>query len=36
LRALTLNYRKLAVVPVSIFIALIGFWWGVERIIVGG
>ncbi len=33
LRRLKLNYRQLAVIPVSILIALIGFWWGVERLI---
>ncbi len=33
IRGLKLNYRKLAVMPVSILIALIGFWWGIERII---
>jgi len=33
LRRLKLNYRQLAVVPISILIALIGFWWGVERLI---
>ncbi len=33
LRKLGLNYRQLAVVPVSILISLIGVWWGVERII---
>jgi hypothetical protein len=33
LRRLKLNYRKLAVIPASILIALIGFWWGMERLI---
>ena len=33
LRKLKLNYRQLAVVPTSILIALIGFWWGIERLI---
>ncbi|NYT28427.1 MAG: HupE/UreJ family protein [Candidatus Thiodubiliella endoseptemdiera] len=33
LRKLRLDYRKLAVIPVSITIALIGVWWGIERII---
>jgi hypothetical protein len=33
LRALGMNYRQLAVVPISIVIALIGLWWGVERLI---
>jgi hypothetical protein len=33
LRELKLNYRQLAVVPISILIALIGVWWGVERLI---
>ncbi len=33
LRSLKLNYRQLAVVPASILIALIGFWWGVERLV---
>jgi hypothetical protein len=34
LRALGMNYRQLAVVPISIVIALIGLWWGVERLII--
>jgi len=33
LRGLKLNYQQLAVVPVSVLIALIGVWWGVERLI---
>ena len=33
LRRLKLNYRQLVVVPISVLIALIGFWWGVERLI---
>jgi hypothetical protein len=33
LHRLKLNYRQLVVVPISILIALIGFWWGVERLI---
>ncbi|MBT5165367.1 MAG: HupE/UreJ family protein, partial [Candidatus Thioglobus sp.] len=33
LRKLKLNYQQLAVVPVSVLIALIGVWWGVERLI---
>ncbi len=33
LRKLTLDERQLVVLPVSIFIALIGCWWGVERLI---
>jgi len=33
LRRLKLNYRQLAVIPVSVLIALVGFWWGVERLI---
>jgi hypothetical protein len=33
LRRLKLNYRQLAVVPTSILITLIGFWWGIERLI---
>lgn len=33
LRRLKLNYRQLAIVPISVLIALIGFWWGVERLI---
>ncbi|WPE18237.1 HupE/UreJ family protein [Candidatus Thioglobus autotrophicus] len=33
LRRLRLNYRQLAIIPISILIALIGFWWGVERLI---
>jgi hypothetical protein len=32
LQRLKLNYRQLAVIPTSILIALIGFWWGVERL----
>ena len=32
LRRLKLDYRQLAVIPISILIALIGFWWGVERL----
>ena len=34
LRALQLNYRQLAIVPISILIAMIGLWWGVERLMV--
>ncbi len=34
LRSLKLNYRQLAVIPVSIIISIVGVWWGVERIIV--
>jgi len=34
LRVLKLNYRQLAVVPISILIALIGIWWGIERLVV--
>ncbi len=33
LRRLKLNYRQLAVIPISIVIALIGIWWGIERLI---
>jgi len=33
LRRLKLNYRQLAVIPISIVIALIGIWWGVQRLI---
>ncbi len=33
LRALKFNYRKLAIIPTSIIIALIGFYWGIERLI---
>jgi hypothetical protein len=33
LRALKFNYRQLAVIPTSIIIALIGFYWGIERLI---
>jgi hypothetical protein len=33
LRALKLNYRQLTVIPISILIALVGFWWGIERLI---
>ncbi|SFV87459.1 Membrane protein [hydrothermal vent metagenome] len=33
INTLKLNYRKLAVVPASIIIALIGIWWGIERVI---
>ncbi len=33
LRSLKLNYRQLAVIPISIIISIIGFWWGVERLI---
>lgn len=32
-RILKLDYRKLVVAPASIIIAMIGFWWGIERII---
>ena len=32
LRALGWNYRQLVVIPISVLIALIGFWWGVERL----
>jgi hypothetical protein len=35
LRRFQFNYRQLAVIPVSIIITLIGFWWGIERLIVG-
>jgi hypothetical protein len=27
------NSRKLLIIPVSVVIAIIGFWWGVERVI---
>ena len=33
LRTTQLNYRQLAVVPVSVLIALVGIWWGIERLI---
>jgi len=33
IRALSLNYRKVAVTPISVLISLIGIWWGIERII---
>ncbi|WP_428085822.1 HupE/UreJ family protein [Candidatus Thioglobus sp.] len=33
LNKLKLNYRQLAVIPASILIALIGIWWGFERLI---
>ena len=32
LRSLKLDYRQLVIIPVSVIIALIGFWWGVERL----
>ncbi len=32
-KALKLNYHQLLVTPISIVIALIGVWWGIERII---
>ncbi|WXU00029.1 MAG: hypothetical protein Ctma_0734 [Catillopecten margaritatus gill symbiont] len=32
IRTLKLDYRKLAVIPASILISLIGIWWGIERI----
>lgn len=31
-RSLKLDYRKLAVIPASMLIALIGIWWGIERL----
>jgi hypothetical protein len=34
LRRLNLNYRKLAIIPVSVVISVIGFWWGIERLTV--
>ena len=27
------NYRKFLIIPVSVVIAIIGFWWGVERVV---
>ncbi|SMN15810.1 hypothetical protein CRYPA_1797 [uncultured Candidatus Thioglobus sp.] len=33
LRRLALDYRKLAIVPTSIIIAIIGVWWGFERLL---
>ncbi len=33
LRQAKINYHRFAVVPVSVVIALMGIWWGVERII---
>jgi AraC-like DNA-binding protein len=32
LKNLKLNYRKVAIIPISILISLVGFWWGVERL----
>jgi len=32
LRKLKLNYQQLVVIPVSIVIALIGIWWGIDRL----
>lgn len=33
LRALKLNYRKLAVIPISVIISIVGIWWGIERLV---
>ncbi|MBC8493372.1 MAG: HupE/UreJ family protein [Candidatus Thioglobus sp.] len=33
LRALKLDYRKLAVIPISVIISIVGIWWGIERLI---
>lgn len=33
LRALKLNYRQLAVIPISVIISIVGIWWGIERLI---
>jgi hypothetical protein len=27
------RYRQLLIIPVSVIIAIIGFWWGIERMI---
>ncbi len=32
IKSLNLNYKKIAIVPTSIVISLIGIWWGIERI----
>jgi hypothetical protein len=33
LKKLRLNYQKIAIFPASIVIAILGVWWGIERII---
>ena len=33
MRKFALNYRRLAIIPTSIIISIIGIWWGVERLI---
>ncbi len=33
LRALKLDYRKLAVIPISVIISMVGIWWGIERLV---
>ncbi len=34
IKSLNLNYKKIAIIPISIVISLIGIWWGIERLIV--
>jgi hypothetical protein len=33
LKKLRLNYQKIAIFPASVVIAILGIWWGIERII---
>ena len=33
MRKFKLNYKKLAIMPVSIVISIIGIWWGIERLL---
>lgn len=33
MRKFALNYRRLAIIPTSIIISIIGIWWGIERLI---
>jgi len=33
LRALKLDYRQLAVIPISVIISIVGIWWGIERFV---
>ena len=34
LKKMQFNYRKIVIIPGSVIIALIGFWWGLERLLI--
>ena len=33
MRKFSLNYRRLAIIPTSIIISIVGIWWGIERLL---